>query len=66
MIREQINQLIAAAEQESGRSGLTTHEAKEHFRRHGKESVAHRLHLLLCDLAGTGSDRTPSPLPRTR
>ena len=45
---------------------MTTHEAKEHFRRLGKEGLAHRLHLLLCDLAGASSDRTPSPLPRTR
>ena len=66
MLRKQINQLIAAAEQESGRPGMTTHEAKEHFRRLGKEGLAHRLHLLLCDLAGASSDRTPSPLPRTR
>ncbi len=53
-LQEDIRLLLAEAEAESGSSDMTTHEAKEHFRRNGRESAARRLQLLLCELAAVG------------
>jgi hypothetical protein len=50
-LRERLERLIGEAEQLSGRRGVTTHEAKEVFRFNGMSGTAHRLHVLLVQIA---------------
>jgi hypothetical protein len=50
-LRERLDRLLGEAEQLSGRRGMTTHEAKELFRFNGMSGTAHRLHVLLVQIA---------------
>ena len=50
-LAERLERLIGEAEELSGRRGITTHEAKEVFRFNGMSATAHRLHVLLVQIA---------------
>lgn len=53
-VQARISRLLRLAEVQSGTTGMTTHEAKDHFRTRGARTSAHRLHVLLGLLATRG------------
>ena len=67
-LAERLERLIGDAEQLSGRRAITTHEAKEVFRFNGMSATAHRLHVLLVQIAEANALEFaaadgPSPYP---
>ncbi len=50
-VHARITRILRLAEAQSGQAGMTTHEAKDHFRARGARATAHRLHLLVGQLA---------------
>ncbi len=51
-LHARITRLLRLAEAQSGHAAMTTHEAKDHFRAKGARVAAHRMHVLLGQLAG--------------
>ena len=50
-VHARLTRLLRLAEVQSGEADMTTHEAKDHFRARGARVTAHRLHLLISQLA---------------
>ncbi len=53
-VQARIGSLLSLAERQAGTTGMTTHEAKDHFRARGARLSAQRLHVLLNLLARQG------------
>lgn len=57
---DEMDALVQRATAASGRAGLTTHEAREYFRRAGHSEDDERLHALLILLAADSSTAAPA------